>query len=35
VKENEGLRRYLKAGVTFADVTRGRADELNPGSTND
>ena len=24
--ENEGLRRYLQAGMTFTDVTRGRAD---------
>jgi polyhydroxyalkanoate synthesis regulator phasin len=28
VTENEGLRRYLKAGMTFSDLTRARADEL-------
>ena len=26
--ENDGLRRYLKAGMTFTEVTRARADEL-------
>jgi hypothetical protein len=28
VTENDGLRRYLKAGMTFTEVTRARADEL-------
>jgi polyhydroxyalkanoate synthesis regulator phasin len=28
VTENDGLRRYLKAGMTFTEVTRSRADEL-------
>jgi len=28
VTENDGLRRYLKAGMTFTDVTRARAAEL-------
>jgi polyhydroxyalkanoate synthesis regulator phasin len=28
VAENDGLRRYLKAGMTLTAVTRARADEL-------
>jgi len=28
VTENDGLRRYLKAGMTFTEVTRARIDEL-------
>jgi hypothetical protein len=27
VPENDGLNRYLKAGMTFTEVTRSRADE--------